>query len=302
MIRTFFLLLLVSLSILTFSACQPGGQKSAASSEAKRYPLTGKVVSVDPANKKAKIDHERIEGYMEAMEMNFPIKQEWVLRELKPGNKVSGDLVVEPNGEYFLENVAISASPLDNAEVKESLREAPTDKIGKEIVNFRLKNQDGKTITANDFRGRILVMTFIFTTCPDPQFCPLMSLNMSDLEKTIRQNPELKDKVRLLSISFDPQKDTPEVLRKYGVGYLENPEKPSFEVWQLATGTEAEVQEVTGFFNLNTIKEGERIVHNLRTAIIAPDGKVVKVFAGNDWRPADVLKEIQNLNSNAKNL
>ena len=301
MIRTF-LLLLFSLSILTFSACQRAEQKSAASSEAKRYPLTGKVVSVDAAGKKAKIAHEAIEGYMPAMEMNFPIKQDWVLREVKPGNKVSGEMVIEPNGEYFLENVAISASPLDNADVNEPLREAPTDKIGKEIVNFKLKNQDGKTITATDFRGRILVLTFIFTTCPDPEFCPLMSLNMSDLEKMIRQNPELKDKARLLSISFDPQKDTPEVLRKYGVGYLGNPEKPSFDIWQLATGSEAEVQEVTGFFNLKTIKTGERLAHNLKTAIVAPDGKVVKIYAGNEWRPADVLKEVQILNSNAKNL
>ena len=301
MIRTF-LLLLFSLSILTFSACQRAEQKSAASSEAKRYPLTGKVVSVDTAGKKAKIDHEEIKGYMPAMKMDFPIKQDWVLREVKPGNKVSGDMVIEPNGEYFLENVAISASPLDNVDVNEPLREAPTDKIGKEIVNFKLKNQDGKTITPTDFRGRILVLTFIFSTCPDPEFCPLMSLNMSDLEKMIRQNPELKDKTRLLSISFDPQKDTPEVLRKYGAGYLGNPEKPSFDIWQLATGTEAEVQEVSGFFNLNTIKEGERLAHNLRTAIVAPDGKIVKLYAGNEWRPADVLKEIQNLNSNAKNL
>lgn len=299
MIRTF-LLLLVTFSILTFSACQRAEQKSAASSEAKRYPLTGKVVSVDVAGKQAKIAHERIPGVMEAMEMNFPIKQDWVLHELKPGNKVSGDLVIEPNG-YYLDNVAISASPLDTVDVQEPLREAPTDKIGKEIVNFHLKNQDGKAITAADFRGKILVLTFIFTSCPDPTFCPLMSLNMSDLEKQIRQNPELKDKVRLLSISFDPNKDTPEVLRKYGAGYLGNPEKPSFDIWQLATGSEAEVQEVAGFFGLNTIKEGERIAHNLRTAIIAPDGKIVKLYGGNDWRPADVLKDIQELNSNTKN-
>ncbi|MDQ4121983.1 MAG: SCO family protein [Acidobacteriota bacterium] len=301
MIRTF-LLLFVSLSILTISACQRAEQKSAASSEAKRYPLTGKVVSVDQANKKAKIDHEEIKGYMPAMKMDFPIKQEWVLREVKPGNKISGDMVVESNGEYFLENVAISASPLDNVDSGEPLKEAPTDKVGKEIVNFRLKNQDGKAITAADFRGRILVLTFIFTTCPDPEFCPLMSLNMSDLEKMIRQNAELKDRVRLLSISFDPQKDTPEVLRKYGVGYLGNPEKPSFDIWQLATGSQQEVEEVTNFFNLKTIKEGERLAHNLRTALVAPNGKIVKLYPGNDWRPADVFKEIQNLNSNAKNL
>lgn len=299
MIRTLFLLL-VTFSILMFSACQRAEQKSAASSEAKRYPLTGKVVSVDLAGKKAKIAHDAIEGYMPAMEMNFPIKQDWVLREVKPGNKISGELVVEPNSEYFLENVAISASPLDNADVKEELREAPTDKIGREIVNFHLKNQDGKTITAADFRGKILVLTFIFTSCPDPEFCPLMSLNMSDLEKMIRQNAELKDKVRLLSISFDPNKDTPEVLRKYGMGYLGNPQNPNFEIWQLATGTEAEVQEVTAFFNLSTIKENERLAHNLRTAIVAPDGKIVKLYGGNDWRPVDVMKEIQNLNSNTK--
>jgi protein SCO1/2 len=299
MIRTFFLTIL-TLSLLAITACQRAEQKSEASADAKRYELSGKVVSVDAANKKAKIDHDEVKGYMPAMTMNFPFKQDWVLREMKPGNKISGDLVVESNGDYYLENVVISASPLDTVDVKEPVRDAPTDKIGKELVNFKLKNQDGKSITANDFRGKTLVLTFIFTTCPDPEFCPLMSLNMSDLEKMIRQNPELKDRVRLLSISFDPKVDTPEVLRKYGAGYLGNPQTPNFDIWQLATGTDAEVQEIAGFFNLNTIKEGERIAHNLRTAIITPDGKVAKVYAGNEWRAADVLKEVQNLNTNAK--
>lgn len=298
MIRNLFLVV-ISLAVFVFSACQRAEQKSAASGEAKRYELTGKVVSVDPAKKSAKIDHEEIKGYMPAMTMNFPIRQEWVLREVKPGNKVSGDMVVEPNGDYWLENVAISASPLDTVDVQESVREAP-ELTGKELVSFKLTNQDGKRIGNKDFLGKTLVLTFIFTRCPDREFCPMISLNMTDLEKMVRQTPDLNDKVELLSISFDPLYDTPEVLRKYGAGYLGNPEKPNFDIWQLATGSEQEVQAVAGFFNLKTIKEGERIAHNLRTAVVAPDGKVVKVYSGNEWRPADVLKEIQNLNSVTK--
>lgn len=298
MIRNLFLVV-ISLAVFVFSACQRAEQKSAASGEAKRYELTGKVVSVDPAKKSAKIDHEEIKGYMPAMTMNFPIKQEWVLREVKPGNKVSGDMVVEPNGDYWLENVAISASPLDTVDVQQPIREV-TDVVGKEMVNFQLTNQDGKRISNKDFLGKTLALTFIFTRCPDREFCPMMSLNITDLEKMVRQNPDLKDKVELLSISFDPLYDTPEVLRKYGAGYLGNPEKPNFDIWQLATGSEQEVQAVAGFFNLNTMKEGERIAHNLRTAVVAPDGKVVKVYSGNEWRPTDVLKEIQNLNSVTK--
>ena len=288
-------------TFLALTGCQKAEPKTAASAEAKRYELTGKVISVDKQARKAKIEHEEIKGYMPAMTMNFPIKQEWVLRELKPGHRIGGVMIVEPNGDYFLDEVAISAALRDQETVEETTTEAPTDKIGKEIPDFKLTNQDGRRISMKNFRGKNLVITFIFTRCPDKDFCTLMSLNMSDLERIIRRSPDLAENTKLLSISFDPQYDTPEILRKYGAAYFGKDVPPNFDIWQLATGSEQEVKVTANYFGLNTVKEGERIAHNLRTAIIAPDGKVVKIYSGNQWKPELIMQDLQGLAANKVN-
>jgi protein SCO1 len=290
---SFYILAICLFFTVPFTACQQTGErKMAASAEAKRYDLTGTVISIDRAARKARIEHDEIKGYMPAMAMNFPIKQNWVFEELKPGHKVSGVMVVQPDGDYFLDEVAISAAPADMKNVSEPAKQAPSERIGQTMPDFPLTNQDNKRINTTDFRGKTLVLTFIFTRCPDPEFCPRMSINMSDLEKQLRANPDLKDRVRLLSITFDPAYDKPEVLKKYGAAYFGKDAPANFDIWQLATGSETEVKAIADYFGVNTIRENERLVHNLRTAVIAPDGKVLKLYSGGDWTPADVLRDI----------
>jgi protein SCO1/2 len=293
----FFVLLFALFSVLTFSGCQRTEQKTAASADAKRYDLTGKVVSVDQAKRKAKIEHDEIKGYMPAMTMDFQIKQDWVLRELKPGHQVGAELVVDKD-DYWLENVTISAAPQALSNVSGVATEAPSDKIGQEVPDFKLTNQDGKPISFDQFRGKNLAVTFIFTRCPDANMCPLMSINFSDMAKELEKSPELAANTRLLSITFDPAYDTPETLKKYGSAYFGKDAKPNFEIWQLATGSEKEITDVMKFFGVQKMNdEGQRIVHNLRTVVISPEGKIYKMYAGNDWKTADILKDLQTLSA-----
>ncbi len=110
------------------------------------------------------------------------------------------------------------------------------------------------------------------------------------------KDSDLKDKVRLLSVSFDPQTDTPEKLKQYGQGYLGKGAAPNFTVWQLATGTEKEVKDIADFFGLRyEVDENDKTQfnHSLRTIVITPEGKVQKVFSGNEWTPNDLLREMQ---------
>ena len=109
-------------------------------------------------------------------------------------------------------------------------------------------------------------------------------------------NSDLKDKMRLVSVSFDPENDTPEKLRSYGQGYLGKDAKPDFSVWQLAVGNDKEVRSIADFFGLRyetDQNDKTQINHSLRTAVISPAGKVTKIFAGNDWTPNDLLKELK---------
>lgn len=287
--RNAFLLFLIAIFI---SACQQPAANNSNSSTAKRYPFTGKVVSVNKAAKKATIAHEDIPGYMESMTMEFPIHEDWVWNDLTPGSEIHAELVVDNTAKdpFYLEKVGIVAASMPNE------TPTPDPTIGKQVPDFTLTNQDGKKISPKDFQGKAWAITFIYARCPLPDYCIRMSTNFSDLANSLKDNAELKDKVRLLSISFDPENDTPAKLRQYGQGYLGNQANPDFTIWQLAVGSDAEVRKVAEFFGLDyRVDENNKtvITHNLRTAVISPDGKVVKVFAGNEWTPAQLLKELQ---------
>jgi len=286
------LIILLSLTIL-FCACQKP-DANATSADAKRYPFKGKVLSVDPIKKTATIEHDDIPGFMSGMTMAFPIHENWVWSEVKPGAEIQGELVVDNKAmpdPFWLEKVTIIAAPDPNAPTP-----TPDDRIGKTVPDFSLTNQDGKRISAKDFRGKAWAITFIYARCPLPDYCIKMSTNFSDLANRLKTNAELKDKIRLLSISFDPENDTPEKLRQYGAGYLGNQAPPDFSIWQLAVGSDKDVQPVTQFFGLDYHTDENNnavIIHNLRTAVIGPDGTVRQVIDGNEWTPDDLLNDLK---------
>ncbi|MBK8147690.1 MAG: SCO family protein [Acidobacteria bacterium] len=288
-----YIILLFSVSLL-FSACQkPAPQKSDPANQ-KRYKLTGKVIAVDRAKKKATIEHDEIKDYMKAMTMDFPIHADWVWDDLKPGAEVRAELVVDETAPepYWLENIGIISAPNPDAPVPVDDRFAS---VGKEVIDFTLTNQDGKKVSSRDFRGKAWAITFIYAQCPLPDYCIRMSTNFSDAAHQIKDS-EFKDKIALLSVSFDPERDTPEKLRQYGQGYLGKDAKPDFSVWQLAVGTDKEIRPVADFFGLRyevDANDKTQFNHSLRTALIGPDGKVVKVLSGNDWTPADLLRELR---------
>jgi len=286
---------LLILSVFFFSACEKSATQNTPG-EAKRYDLKGKVVSVDREKRRAKIDHEEIPGYMPAMEMDFPIHEDWVWDDLVPGSEIRAQLVVDNSAKepYWLEKIGIiaTAKPGQPAPpVNENFAQ-----VGKEIPDFQLTNQDGKRITMKDFRGSALAITFIYAQCPLPDYCIKMSTNFSDAANRIMAEPEAKDRFRLLSISFDPARDTPEKLRSYGQGYLGKDAKPDFSVWQLAVGSDKEVRAVADFFGLRyEVDQNDKTQfnHSLRTAVISADGKVTKIFAGNEWTVNDLIREMK---------
>jgi len=282
------------LLVLVFTSCGKPAAKEV-SATAKHFTLRGKVISVDRAAKTATVEHGDIPGYMDAMTMPFPVRQDEVWDVLTPGSEIHADLVVDnANAQYWLENISVSAPPNANQAappVNENFAQ-----VGQKAPDFSLINQDGKRITLADFHGKALAITFIYRECPLPDYCIKMSTNFSDLANRLKTNAELKDKIRLLSISFDPENDTPEKLRQYGAGYLGNQAPPDFSIWQLAVGSDKDVQPVTQFFGLDYHTDENNnavIIHNLRTAVIGPDGTVRQVIDGNEWTPDDLLNDLK---------
>ncbi len=277
---------------LIFSACRSESKAPEASGAAKRYEVKGKIVSVDKANHKVTVEHEEIKGYMEAMTMPFTLLDDWVYPELKPGAQIQATLVVD-QGRSWLENPVVS-NVIDPNLVSRSEESGVEPAPGTETPDFALVNQDGGKISFKQYRGKALVLTFIYTRCPLPDYCPLMSRNFQAVHNELQNNPALRDKTRLLSVTVDPDYDKPAVLREYGARYVGS-EKDGFKRWEFATGSPDQIKSVAQFFGLNYWKEKDQIIHGLRTAIIAPDGKVAKVYRGNDWKPEDVVKDLEKL-------
>ena len=255
--------------------------------DAKRYELKGTIVSVDRRGETVTIAHQEIPGYMEAMAMPFKPKDSWVLDQAQPGNRIQATLVVD-GLRSWLENVVITQETADNTAVASAAEPEP----GAALPDFTLTNQDGKRIAPGDYRGRALVVTFIYTRCPVPDYCPLMTNHFAEISQATKADAALYDKTHLLSVSVDPEYDTPQVLREYGAKYLG---ATDFKHWEFATGKPAEVKKFATWFGLQYWPEGGQIVHSLRTAVIAPDGRLVKLYRGNDWQPAEIVADLQGL-------
>ena len=270
--------------VISFSACH-----SQPPIPEQRYNVSGKVLAVDKNQGTVTVAEDNIPGYMSAMTMSYPLKDNWAFNILKPGQTIHGTLVVASD-RASLEGISVTE---DTGSQGASLAGSAVSPVGKEVPDFSLTNQDGRRIHLKQYRGKALLLTFIYTRCPFPNYCPLMSKNFAEILKKVSGDPGLSPSTRLLSISIDPEYDKPAVLRAYGLNVAGDPHP--FGRWEFASGTPEQVRKIAEFFGLKYWTEGGQIVHALVTASIGPDGKVVKVYPGNDWQTADVLSDLRSL-------
>jgi protein SCO1/2 len=289
--RAICLLTILLLFIISGLACR---RRSA---NEKRYDLKGKVIAVDKLNRTATIAHEEIPGYMPAMTMPFYVKDDGDLEIMKAGDLITTTLVVDGSSSSIEDSIITEGVPPDS----ESMDVPGEPKRGDEIPDFRLTNQDGKQIRLAQYRGKALVLTFIYTRCPLPDYCPLMSTNFHRVDQELQKDPEAYARTHLLSISFDTDYDTPKVLRSYGAAHTERYSDETFQHWEFATGTPDEVKGIAQFFGLRYYHDTEsgkdQVIHTLRTAVIGPDGKLVKLYRENSWKPEQILEDLRSVTS-----
>ncbi len=261
-------------------------------SNEKRYELKGKVLAVEKDKHLVTVAHEKIKDFMEAMTMPYTVRDEWAFDVLAPGDQITATLVVDGT-ESWLENIVIikgSPEPTANGS-----RAAFGAMPGDEVPDFALVNQNNQPIHTGQYRGKALLLTFIYTRCPLPEYCTLMSTNFSQIERELQKQPDVHEKIHLLSISIDPDYDTPAVLRSYGAAHTGRYADEKFRDWEFATGTKEQVKKVAQFFGLQYYEDKDQITHGLRTVIIEPNGKVAEVYRGNEWKPAEVLEDLRKL-------
>jgi protein SCO1/2 len=267
--------------VLCLSAC--AGKRA----EEHRYDLSGKVIAVDRAKGEVTVEHGDIVGYMPAMTMPFPLRDADALKTVEAGDRIQASLVITDD-EFWLDapvitkgqpGVSANAPPVGASEPQS----------GAAVPDVKLVNQDGRAINTRQFKGRALVVTFIYTRCPLPDYCPLMSANFARLNSALEGDPEARRRTHLLSVTLDPEYDRPEVLRSYGATYAGG----KFDHWDFATGDPQEVRRLAEFFGLMYKPDGGQVVHSLRTAIVTPDGKLYKIYRGNEWKPEEILSDLQ---------
>jgi protein SCO1/2 len=270
-----------------------------ASSNAKRYELKGKVVAVEADKHLVTIAHEEIKDYMPSMTMPFTVPDDAAYSILRPGDQISALLVVDGAQSWLEELVIRQEVPVIRHEITDlsgNKSNIPAEaNPGDEVPNYGLVNQDGKPIKLHNYHGKALLLTFIYTRCPMPDQCTLMSENFASINQQIEQRPELYQKTHLLSVSFDPDYDTPAVLRSYGAAHTGRYSAEDFQHWEFASGTKDQIKGIAQYFGLRYYEGNDQIVHGLRTALITPVGKIYKIYRGNEWKPEEVLSDLKTV-------
>ena len=296
-VTTRFTSLIVSLALLCWSSalgCHSVSNSAAGSASAAllHFPVRGKVVTVREGI--LTLDHEAVPGFMGAMTMPYKLKDPAVSSELHPGDRIAATILVRKDSDGFtdpiLDEIVVTAQARPDYK---PMVEYHTPAPGDPVPNFALLNEMSRTVHLNDFRGKVLLATFIYTRCTVAEYCPRMSRNFATIDEVLSKNPKLYNKTHLLSISFDPTYDTPEVLRRYGGAYTGRFNKESFAHWDFAAPSQRELPAIAQFFGVGiTPGESGSLYHSLSTALIDQRGHILAWYPTNEWTPDQMLEEI----------
>ncbi len=258
-----------------------------------RHLLTGEIVKVDAERHTLLVSHDKIAGFMPAMTMEFKVSKA-DLANGQPGQRIRAEMV-DRGGDYWLEKIwpddTVTKTTLDAAanalaqdtavRGKEAYRE-----IGENLPTFTLLDQEGRTVSASRFRGKRIVLNFIFTRCPIATMCPAATLRMSELQKAARE-AGAKD-FELVSVSMDPEFDTPGILREYAeVRGLDTSN------WSFLTGPDAAVRHLLAQLGVIREFEGATIKHTLATVLIDESGRIVHRVDGSVWQIEDFVRRLK---------
>jgi protein SCO1 len=257
------------------------------------YPVRGQILSIGETRpdgrRELSVQHEDIPGFMPAMSMAYFVKTPAMLDGLVPGDLFSATLVL--NGtDIHLDGVK-KTGHADIPAGSRPVRAMDVMDLGEVVPDDELQDQEGRTRKLSDWRGRTLAVTFVYTRCPLPDFCPLLDRRFAEIQRAIAADPKLRDRAHLVSISFDPAHDTPDVIRAHAKARGADP-----RTWSYLTGAKGAIDRVTSRFGVSTIEEkdtAQSITHNLRTAIVDPQGRLVKTYSGNEWTVDAILADLR---------
>ncbi len=265
---------------------------------AREYQVSGMVLSLDPAEKRVVVSHERIPDLMEGMTMPFTVRDAKELNGLVPGAIVEFTLVVTKETSYakslrVRRYESLEQDPLNARRLgllnRINRGDTPSAvNVGQPVPDFTLVNQANQKVSLSQFRGKVVALTFIYTSCPLPQFCLRSANNFGVLQRRFPQ--ELGQDLILLTVSFDPLRDRPEVLAQYASQWKADP-----RTWAFLTGEVSDVKHVCQMFGLDFFPNEGSFDHLLRTALIDRQGMLVANIEGNQFTSAQLVDLVRTV-------
>lgn len=265
------------------------GVVAALRAQTKEYAVTGMVLRVDPARKSFLVSHDAVAGLMTAMTMSFEVRDAKDLNGLVPGAAVTFILVLGQTSAHaerirMVPYRSVEQDPLTarRLAVLKSLSSAPKPlAVGRQVPDFTLIDQKRRPVTLSQFRGKVVAINFIYTSCALPQFCYRIANHFGVVQRRFRQ--ESGRDIVFLTITFDPARDTPEKLAEYASQWNASP-----DVWRFLTGTAPEVQRVCNLFGVDFFPDEGLMNHSTRTAVIDRQGALVANIEGNQYSAAQL--------------
>lgn len=245
------------------------------------------MLAVDRDRQEITIKHGDVQGFMPGMTMPFHVKAPKLLDCCQPGDLVTASLIVEESTGYL--------SAIERTGHAE-LTEAPpphTDVLepGQMVPDVALLDETGASRHLSDWRGKVLAVTFTYTRCPLPDFCPRMDHHFKSVQTSALADDGLRDRVALLSITFDPAFDTPSVLAAHARQVGADP-----RLWHFGTGQQKDIDAFAARLGILIAREPSSpsdITHNLRTAVIDSSGRLRAVLNGAGWEPSELLAALR---------
>jgi protein SCO1 len=255
----------------------------------KQYQLTGQILEVKPDSNEVLVKHENIPGFMPAMTMPYKVEDAKVLAGKQPGDLITATLVVSETEAHLSKIDKTGHAAIENASGP-AITDSQILKAGEPVPDTKLVDENNAPRPLTSLKGHRVALTFMYTSCPQPDFCPLMDRNFAAVQNEIKTTPALAD-VRLISVSFDPAHDTPAILKTHAKALQADP-----AVWHFVTASSNDTKGFAAKFGVIAEPSDESpaiLTHNLSTAVIDADGRLVKIRSGNMWTPADLIADLK---------
>ena len=265
------------------------GVVAAPAGDLKTYAAHGLVQGVSDDRRSVTIRHDAIPGYMIGMTMQFPVKDTNDLAGIAAGDEINFTLAVSET-ESWVENVRLLAHHVSEVTSNTFVFHADSGELhpGDLVPDGTLRSENGGTVHFSDFHGQALAFTFFFTRCPLPDYCMRMNRNFAAARQILLSDTHAPTNWLLLSISFDPEFDQPEVLSSYAQLYRGEDRRH----WIFATASRDILRDLAPRLDLMVVSQGNSVSHNLRTVVIDPGGRITSQFDGNSWTPEQLANAL----------